>query len=437
MKFLANSNWTKSVYYNKKILYPQNLSSLKKIIHFNQIGICGNLRSFNDTCINKNKLVSLKKFSKKIFLDKKKSLLYVSSNYLLIDVLKKIVPLGYMISISPGSKYVTIGGMISNNVIGKNSENNQFRYILKELEILCANKKVLTCSNKKNKKLFDLTIGGFGLTGIILGAVIKLKKIRNQKIEQEIFKFHNFKEFENIVNKKTKFNVSWIDSHYLNKKKFRGLFYYGDYSKKKDLLREYEHNNSKVNFLTNLFLKIYINNFYFSKFINLLFFKFKKKKEEVSFDEFFYPQDKWLNFNECYSNGFFQIQFLIPEKKFKDIINEICDFFQNHNLKSTFIILKKINEKGKYLNFYGKGYSISFDFENNSQTKNVKNFFSKLIYKNQLRTNFSKDLIQKYEFIKDKIEYNKFKKEIINLDKKKIINSEFSKRLKLKSIDEI
>ena len=176
MKFLANSNWTKSVYYNKKILYPQNLSSLKKIIHFNQIGICGNLRSFNDTCINKNKLVSLKKFSKKIFLDKKKSLLYVSSNYLLIDVLKKIVPLGYMISISPGSKYVTIGGMISNNVIGKNSENNQFRYILKELEILCANKKVLTCSNKKNKKLFDLTIGGFGLTGIILGAVIKLKK---------------------------------------------------------------------------------------------------------------------------------------------------------------------------------------------------------------------------------------------------------------------
>ena len=239
------------------------------------------------------------------------------------------------------------------------------------------------------------------------------------------------------MNKKTKFNVSWIDSHYLNKKKFRGLFYYGDYSKKKDLLREYEHNNSKVNFLTNLFLKIYINNFYFSKFINLLFFKFKKKKEEVSFDEFFYPQDKWLNFNECYSNGFFQIQFLIPEKKFKDIINEICDFFQNHNLKSTFIILKKINEKGKYLNFYGKGYSISFDFENNSQTKNVKNFFSKLIYKNQLRTNFSKDLIQKYEFIKDKIEYNKFKKEIINLDKKKIINSEFSKRLKLKSIDEI
>ena len=187
-----------------------------------------------------------------------------------------------------------------------------------------------------------------------------------------------------------------------------------------------------MNFFTNLFLKTYIQNFYFSKFINLLFFKFKKTKEEVSFDEFFYPQDKWLNFNECYSKGFFQIQFLIPEKKFENILNEICDFFKIYNLKSTFIILKKINEKGKYLNFYGKGYSISFDFENNYQSKNVKNFFSKLIFKNQLRTNFSKDIIQKHEFIKNKIEYNKFKKEIKTLDKNEIITSEFSKRLRLK-----
>ena len=227
--------------------------------------------------------------------------------------------------------------------------------------------------------------------------------------------------------------MSWIDSHSLNKKEFKGLYYYGDYSIKKDYLRDYKYNNLKLNFFTYLFLKTYIQNFYFSKFINLLFFKFKKIKEEVSFDEFFYPQDKWLNFNECYSNGFFQIQFLIPEKKFKNIINEICDFFKNNNLKSTFIILKKINEKGKYLNFHGKGYSISFDFENNHQTKNVKNFFSKLIFKNQLRTNFSKDIIQKYEFIKDKIEYNQFNEEIKKLDKNRIITNEFSKRLKLKN----
>ena len=202
MKFLAHSNWTKSTFYNKKILFPQNLASLSRIIRSNEIGICGNLRSFNDTCINKKRLVSLKNFPKKIIINKKKSLLYVSSNCLLIDVLKKIVPNGYMISVTPGSKYVTIGGMISNNVIGKNSKNNQFRYILKEFQLLSPNNKILNCSNKSNKKIFDLTIGGFGLTGIILNAVIKLKKIKNQYIRQNIFQFYNIDEFEKIVKKK-------------------------------------------------------------------------------------------------------------------------------------------------------------------------------------------------------------------------------------------
>ncbi len=202
MKFLAHSNWTKSTFYNKKILFPQNLASLSRIIHSNEIGICGNLRSFNDTCINKKRLVSLKNFPKKIIINKKKSLLYVSSNCLLIDVLKKIVPNGYMVSVTPGSKYVTIGGMISNNVIGKNSKNNQFRYILKEFQLLSPNNKILNCSNKSNKKIFDLTIGGFGLTGIILNAVIKLKKIKNQHIRQNIFQFYNIDEFEKIVKKK-------------------------------------------------------------------------------------------------------------------------------------------------------------------------------------------------------------------------------------------
>lgn len=55
MNSLAQTNWTKSIYYNKKILYPQNLEVLKKIIKSNSFGVCGSLKSFNDTCINKKK----------------------------------------------------------------------------------------------------------------------------------------------------------------------------------------------------------------------------------------------------------------------------------------------------------------------------------------------------------------------------------------------
>ena len=434
MKSIAQSNWTKNTFYNKNIICPQNLSSLRKIICLNKIGMCGNLRSFNDTCINKKKLVSLKNFPKKIAINKKKSLLYVTSNCLLIDVLKEIVPNGYMLSVTPGSKYVTIGGMISNNVIGKNATNNQFKYILKKFQLLSPDNRILNCSSKSNKEIYDLTIGGFGLTGIILNAVIKLKKIKNQYINQNVYQFNNLDEFEKIVNKKGYFNVSWIDSHSLNEKQFKGLFYTGEYYSKKIILKNYEYKNDNINFLSSLFLKTYIKNFFFSKVINYFFFKFVKKKSIVTFDKFFYPQDKWLNFNNCYTKGFFQIQFLASEKNFRKVITEISEYFYKNKVKSTFIIVKKIKEKGKYLNFYGKGYSISLDFDNDFKSKNIKNFFLNLISKNNLKINYSKDIIQEVKYIKGKKEYKEFKKNLKRFDRKKTLYNEFGKRLQLKNL---
>ena len=183
-----------------------------------------------------------------------------------------------------------------------------------------------------------------------------------------------------------------------------------------------------------MFLKTYIKNFFFSKVINYFFFKFVKKKSIVTFDKFFYPQDKWLNFNNCYTKGFFQIQFLASEKNFRKVITEISEYFYKNKVKSTFIIVKKIKEKGKYLNFYGKGYSISLDFDNDFKSKNIKNFFLNLISKNNLKINYSKDIIQEVKYIKGKKEYKEFKKNLKRFDRKKNLYNEFGKRLQLKNL---
>ena len=68
-----------------------------------------------------------------------------------------------------------------------------------------------------------------------------------------------------------------------------------------------------------------------------------------------------VKFNDCYKNGFFQIQFLVEEEKFDRIINNISEFFKKFSIKSTFIIIKKINEDGQYMNYFGSGFSISMD----------------------------------------------------------------------------
>ena len=396
------------------------------------MGICGNLRSFNDSCINKDKLISLKKFKKEIILDKKNSTLFVSSNILLIEVLKKIVPEGFMISVTPGSKYVTIGGMISSNVIGKNSKNNQFKYLIKELKILTPKNKVIKCSNKTNKKNFDLVVGGFGLAGTILSAKIKLKKIKNQYVDVKTIKFNDYDEFNKIPLNNNRFNVAWIDSHSLNSKKFKGLFSIGDYNLIKNKNEKFECDDKEMNFITKSFLIFYINNFFFSKIINFLYLNLFLKNKTVNFNTAFYPQDKWLNFNQCYNNGFFQVQILIPEKNFKLIMNTISIFFNQNKLKSTFIILKKINENGKYLDFFGKGYSVSFDIPKDEKYLKTRSFFNNLILNNNLKPNLSKDTLLKSKFFKKDSHYKNFIKKLHSVDNKKIYTNEFSKRLKIK-----
>ena len=430
---LIYSNWGKNTNYKKKLLLPKSIENLKRINKLRKGGfvVCGNLRSFGDTCINKNTLVSLKNFEKKIKLNKKKLIIEASSNCLLIDVLKKIVPVGYMLPVTPGSKYVTIGGMIANNVLGKNSINNQLKLYVKEIKLLTLKNELIICSKRINRKMFDLTVGGFGLSGIILSAKLVVKKIKSQLVKQTVFKFDNIDEFNLISNKKNTFSVAWINSHSLNSGKFKGLFYLGDYSSKKKKYKEFIYNNSKISWFAKIFLSLYIKNFFFSKIINYIFITFKKKNDYINFDKFFYPQDKWLNFNNCYKNGLFQIQFLVLQKKFPKIIEQISSFFDKHNIKSTFIIIKKMNENGEYLNFYGKGYSISFDFEKNSKYHLIKKFFNKIINDHQLNVNFSKDIILSNKFLKNKSSYLKFKNDLKSINKDKFYQSEFSNRLQL------
>ena len=80
-------------------------------------------------------------------------------------------------------------------------------------------KKIISCSKSKNKKIFDLTVGGFGLTGAILTVTLKLRKIYSESIEQKIIEFSNFKQFYAISknNKKYEYSVCWIDNFSSNK----------------------------------------------------------------------------------------------------------------------------------------------------------------------------------------------------------------------------
>ena len=98
----------------------------------------------------------------------------------------------------PGCKYVSIGGMIANNISGKLVKKNNIKHFIKSLKLINENGKIIKCSKIKNKKLFDLTIGGKGRTGPIISAEIYLMEINSDKFFENNFSFKNYLDFKKI-----------------------------------------------------------------------------------------------------------------------------------------------------------------------------------------------------------------------------------------------
>ena len=428
-------NWSRNVRLTPKILFPTNIQRLKKIISKKNFIVAGNQRSFGDNSINPNLIISMRGFNKVIHFDKKKGIMEIESGAILKNILNLILKEGWFIPVTPGTKYVSIGGMIANNVHGKNTFRNQIKYHVNEIKLLTVNKKIITCSKNKNKKVFEMTIGGFGLTGVILSAKIKLKKINSIYIKQKIQEFESYDEFFNLLKNinKYEYNVTWIDDFESNKMK--GLCYFGNHMRNVGIINEpIELHDREIGILNFLILKILTQNYYLVKITKFFFRKLKKifYKKKSKFTDFFYPQDKFINFNTIYGKkGFFQVQFLAQERDFVDILSEISTFFKKEKVFSTFTIIKKFNEKGKYLNFYGKGLSVSMDIPINSKFLKTKNFLNNLFSKFKVKINFSKDFICNQKILDRSKEYIKFKKDLNSINYNRKLNSLFSKRLNL------
>lgn len=426
------NNWGRNININPKKISPKNYDELKKIINKKNFLIHGNQRSYGDVCLNKNLMVSMENFKQIKCFDKKKGIIEVESGMLLRNLLPIIMGEGWFVPITPGTKYVSFGGMVANNVHGKNVLKNQIRHYVKEITLLGLDKKIKKCSMKKNKKTFILTIGGFGLTGIILSVTLKLKKTYSYYLHQKITEFKTYKEFYKL-SKNTgnyEYSVSWIDN--FSDKKFQGLNYLAKHSNVKK--ETFFFNDSQIGPLRLLISKLIVKSYFFLRIFNTVFRNYKKYfyNKLCDYNEVFYPQDYFTDWNKAYGKkGFFQIQFIIPENQFKKILIEISTFFKKTKTFSTFVVVKKFNEKEKYLSYSGKGYSISFDFKINGHFKVIKLFFNSLIKKYNLRVNFSKDLIMNKFNTSSYSEFKLFKKEISLLNPQKKINSFFSKRLNI------
>ena len=424
------SGWGNNLVVNSNIIYPKNINEIIGIIkEYKSKGILvrGMGRSYGDVALNEN-IVSLKYYKKTLELDEKDGLLKCSSNVSISEINDLIISKGWFLNITPGSKFVSVGGAIANDVHGKNHhKDGSFSDYLDEFDIIKENGEIISCSSKTNPELFYATCGGLGLTGIIINVKIKLLRIKSKNIDVKIVKTKNFEETIQKLNdlKDYKYLVAWSDT--LSKKNNgRSIIFCGEHSTDGDLNYK-KQKNFKIPSLFGFFLM----NSICLKLFNLFYYSFHKndKKFKKDINNFFYPLDTISNWNKLYGkNGFTQIQLLIKQNKYnKDLLVEIIKYFREKGFYSYLTTLKEYGEGNKnFLSFGEKGLSITLDIPLNNNFSKVYEEFEKKFSNEHIKVYLAKDSFMSQTFFKNT--YSKLNN-FIELQKRVNSNSTFKSKL--------
>jgi len=329
-------------------------------------------RSYGDVCLNNGgTILATSAMARFISFDQENGLLRCDAGICLNDLLEFTIPHGWFVQVTPGTKYVTLGGMIANDVHGKNHHRvGTFGCHVNCFELLRSDGSRLLCSPNQNPELFTATIGGLGLTGLITWAEIRLKKIQGPYIDTESIRFDSLAEFFELSQDSDnawEYTVAWIDSLAKGNRLGRGLFMRGNHSttpgpeKLPPIKQKLTIPIDAPSYLLNKYSIKLFNNAYYRKQLS------KTIHKPQYFDKYFYPLDGIGRWNRLYGKkGLLQYQCVVPINNGEEIISEILKECSNKGQGSFLSVLKlfgKIPSPG-ILSFPREGATLALDFPN-------------------------------------------------------------------------
>lgn len=411
--------------------------SLAKVIDFvknhNEIIARGNGRCYGDSALSEH-IFSTKRLNKFISFDRLNGVIECESGVLLSQILEVIVPQGYFLFVTPGTKFVTVGGAIASDVHGKNhhAEGCFSEYVL-EFSLLNERGEVLKCSRDENQEKFWATIGGMGLTGIILSAKFKLKNIETSYIYQESIKADNLDEIFRLFEESESwtYNVAWIDCLQKDKNLGRSILMRGEHAFKHQISQKQQQNPLELKKGINPSVPFYFPGFVLNnltvKLFNLLYFNKQRKKTVknfVHYESFFYPLDIVNDWNKIYGKkGFIQYQMVIPKEKGKEGMRKILETIAKSGNGSFLAVLKLFgkNNPEAYNSFPQEGYTLALDFKVNSKLKKLVAQLDSIVEEYGGRIYLTKDSMSKSSLTNylENVQNSKFQ----SLQQKRIQNS--------------
>jgi FAD/FMN-containing dehydrogenase len=325
----------------------------------------GNGRSYGDSCHNQTgTLVDMRSMNRILDFDPETGVMKAEAGVLLSDIIDHVVPHGWFPAVVPGTRFVTLGGAIANDIHGKNHHRRgSFGCHVTAFTLLRSDRAIIECSRETNGELFAATIGGLGLTGLIVTATIRLMKVAADVVEG-VERFDTIEEYfdrAETADTDNEYAVAWIDQLAGG----RGLLITGNHAKEGGETRAAASRlgvplQPPVNLLSRPFLRLF----------NMAYFHGKGRSSEPrssGYQGFFFPLDGVKHWNRLYGpRGLLQHQSVIPFETARDALPEMLAEATRSGHGSFLTVLKRFGTVASpgLMSFPRPGYTLTLDFPN-------------------------------------------------------------------------
>lgn len=331
----------------------------------------GNGRCYGDASLGKHS-ISMLKYDKMLSFDTANGIMDVQAGVTLDQILDIIVPKGWFLPVTPGTKYITVGGAVASDVHGKNHHvDGAFSGHIIDMDVLTANGETICCSATQHEDLFWATCGGMGLTGVITRVKFGLKKVATAYIRQTQLKAKNLEEVIRLFDeyKHYTYSMAWIDCLQKGDSFGRSILIVGEHATPEELSAEQQKAPLTLPAKRKLTLPFNLPSFVLNTFtvkaFNWLYYGKNYKKvmhKVIPYEPFFYPLDAILHWNRGYGKaGFVQYQFVVSLEQ-KDGLVAILQRISDKGWGSFLAVLKVFGKQDSLISFPMEGYTLALDF---------------------------------------------------------------------------
>jgi FAD/FMN-containing dehydrogenase len=329
----------------------------------------GNGRSYGDVCLNPGgTLWTTRGLDRFMGFDAEGGVIECEAGVLLNEIIEVALPRGWFLPVTPGTQFATLGGAIANDVHGKNHHRaGTIGEHVESLEIQRTDGMRIICGPHVNREWFGATVGGLGLTGVIVTARLRLKRVLGPWLDAEHIPFQSLDEFFELSRSSeslSEYTVAWIDCLCSRRGASRGIFIRGDFT-----ASDRKPPSARIRRVP-ITPPLSLVNGVSLRLFNALYFRVnagKRGPRLTHYMPFFYPLDGMHDWNRIYGpRGFYQYQCVVPRCVEREATRDLLNAIGASGTGSFLAVLKTFGDRAPpgLLSFPMAGTTLALDFPN-------------------------------------------------------------------------